>query len=179
MNQLSDHPTSMEYFWPDRPVSHIEDDHIPFLSRGATLVTVLPRSCVGSSLTVLLCRSGRCSSPPPHSYPLPYRVAHVWRQRAEPGPLLHWEPQQDPADLRAGIPQCQAHRAYKPADVTLETHTCRAKSLFNRHLHNSKWLSLLTNVYLLSNKCIDDVDCRVNLSSSESLNVFCVVFTRV
>lgn len=44
MNQLSDHPTSMEYFWPDRPVSHIEDDHIPFLNRGATQVTQLPRN---------------------------------------------------------------------------------------------------------------------------------------
>lgn len=34
MNLLVDHPDSVEYFWPDRPVGRIEDDHIPFLNRG-------------------------------------------------------------------------------------------------------------------------------------------------
>lgn len=34
MNQLVNHPDDVEYFWPDRPVGHVQDDHIPFLSRG-------------------------------------------------------------------------------------------------------------------------------------------------
>lgn len=34
MNQLVEHPNSVQYFWPDRPVGRILDDHIPFLSRG-------------------------------------------------------------------------------------------------------------------------------------------------
>lgn len=34
MNELVDHPNTVQYFWPDRPVGHIQDDHIPFLSRG-------------------------------------------------------------------------------------------------------------------------------------------------
>lgn len=39
MNQLVNHPTSVEYFWPDVPVGHIQDDHLPFLNRGDTLHT--------------------------------------------------------------------------------------------------------------------------------------------
>lgn len=39
MNQLVNHPTSVEYFWPDVPVGHIQDDHLPFLNRGDTLNT--------------------------------------------------------------------------------------------------------------------------------------------
>lgn len=73
------------------------------------------------SLNAPFSRSGRRASPPPHSHPLPVRVAHVWRQRAEPGPLLRWEPQQDPAGLRPGVPQCQARRANKSTDVTLDS----------------------------------------------------------
>lgn len=34
LNQLEDHPNIVEYFWPDRPVGRIEDDHIPFLDKG-------------------------------------------------------------------------------------------------------------------------------------------------
>uniref|UniRef100_A0A3B3UWT8 Glutaminyl-peptide cyclotransferase n=1 Tax=Poecilia latipinna TaxID=48699 RepID=A0A3B3UWT8_9TELE len=33
MNQLVEHPNSVQYFWPDRPVGRILDDHIPFLNR--------------------------------------------------------------------------------------------------------------------------------------------------
>lgn len=42
MNQLSDHATSVEYFWPDRPVNRIEDDHIPFLNRGVQVLHLIP-----------------------------------------------------------------------------------------------------------------------------------------
>lgn len=34
MNQLVNHPHSMQYFWPNQPVGQIQDDHLPFLSRG-------------------------------------------------------------------------------------------------------------------------------------------------
>lgn len=34
MNQLVNHPNDVQYFWPDQPVGHIQDDHIPFLNRG-------------------------------------------------------------------------------------------------------------------------------------------------
>ena len=34
MNQLVDHPNSVEYFWPDHLVGRVLDDHIPFLNRG-------------------------------------------------------------------------------------------------------------------------------------------------
>lgn len=39
MNQLVDHPNSVQYFWPDQPIGHIQDDHIPFLNRGITATT--------------------------------------------------------------------------------------------------------------------------------------------
>nr|XP_046269753.1 glutaminyl-peptide cyclotransferase [Scatophagus argus] len=42
MNQLVDHPNSVQYFWPDRPVGHIQDDHIPFLSRGVRVLHLIP-----------------------------------------------------------------------------------------------------------------------------------------
>ncbi|XP_035466001.2 glutaminyl-peptide cyclotransferase [Scophthalmus maximus] len=42
MNQLVDHPTSVQYFWPDRPVGHIQDDHIPFLNRGVRCLHLIP-----------------------------------------------------------------------------------------------------------------------------------------
>ncbi|KAG7226254.1 hypothetical protein INR49_003004 [Caranx melampygus] len=42
MNQLVDHPNSVQYFWPDRPVGHIQDDHIPFLNRGVRILHLIP-----------------------------------------------------------------------------------------------------------------------------------------
>ncbi|XP_053291238.1 glutaminyl-peptide cyclotransferase [Pleuronectes platessa] len=42
MNQLADHPNSVQYFWPDRPVGHIQDDHIPFLNRGVRVLHLIP-----------------------------------------------------------------------------------------------------------------------------------------
>ncbi|XP_034431824.1 glutaminyl-peptide cyclotransferase [Hippoglossus hippoglossus] len=42
MNQLVDHPNSVQYFWPDRPVGHIQDDHIPFLNRGVRVLHLIP-----------------------------------------------------------------------------------------------------------------------------------------
>lgn len=34
MNQLLDHPNLVEYFWPDRPMVQVQDDHVPFLNKG-------------------------------------------------------------------------------------------------------------------------------------------------
>ncbi|XP_015251732.1 PREDICTED: glutaminyl-peptide cyclotransferase-like [Cyprinodon variegatus] len=42
MNQLVGHPNSVLYFWPDRPVGHILDDHIPFLHRGVKILHLIP-----------------------------------------------------------------------------------------------------------------------------------------
>ncbi|XP_077476917.1 glutaminyl-peptide cyclotransferase [Stigmatopora argus] len=42
MNQLENHPDSAEYFWPDRPIGPIDDDHIPFLSRGVRILHLIP-----------------------------------------------------------------------------------------------------------------------------------------
>ncbi|XP_041810210.1 glutaminyl-peptide cyclotransferase [Chelmon rostratus] len=42
MNELVDHPTDVQYFWPDRPVGHIQDDHIPFLNRGVRILHLIP-----------------------------------------------------------------------------------------------------------------------------------------
>ncbi|XP_019940200.2 glutaminyl-peptide cyclotransferase [Paralichthys olivaceus] len=42
MNQLVDHPNSEQYFWPDRPVGHIQDDHVPFLKRGVRVLHLIP-----------------------------------------------------------------------------------------------------------------------------------------
>ncbi|KAM3594975.1 uncharacterized protein V6R79_016296 [Siganus canaliculatus] len=42
MNQLVNHPNSVQYFWPDRPVGHIQDDHIPFLNRGVRILHLIP-----------------------------------------------------------------------------------------------------------------------------------------
>ncbi|KAM7376523.1 hypothetical protein PAMP_006251 [Pampus punctatissimus] len=42
MNQLVNHPTEVEYFWPNHPVGHIQDDHIPFLNRGVRVLHLIP-----------------------------------------------------------------------------------------------------------------------------------------
>lgn len=42
MNQLVEHPNSVQYFWPDRPVGRILDDHIPFLNRGVRVLHLIP-----------------------------------------------------------------------------------------------------------------------------------------
>lgn len=42
MNQLVDHPNSVQYFWPNQPVGHIQDDHIPFLMRGVRILHLIP-----------------------------------------------------------------------------------------------------------------------------------------
>ncbi|XP_061650278.1 glutaminyl-peptide cyclotransferase isoform X1 [Phyllopteryx taeniolatus] len=41
-NQLQNHPYDVEYFWPDRPIAHIQDDHLPFLSRGVRILHLIP-----------------------------------------------------------------------------------------------------------------------------------------
>ncbi|CAN9502294.1 unnamed protein product [Ophioblennius macclurei] len=42
MNQLVEHPDSVEYFWPNRRVAHVLDDHIPFLNKGVRVVHLIP-----------------------------------------------------------------------------------------------------------------------------------------
>ncbi|XP_041667849.1 glutaminyl-peptide cyclotransferase [Cheilinus undulatus] len=42
MNELVDHPESVEYFWPDRPMGPIQDDHLPFLRRGVNILHLIP-----------------------------------------------------------------------------------------------------------------------------------------
>ncbi|XP_068436639.1 glutaminyl-peptide cyclotransferase [Clinocottus analis] len=42
MNQLVDHPHNVQYFWPNRPVGQIQDDHIPFLNRGVPVLHLIP-----------------------------------------------------------------------------------------------------------------------------------------
>uniref|UniRef100_UPI0037E73732 glutaminyl-peptide cyclotransferase n=1 Tax=Semicossyphus pulcher TaxID=241346 RepID=UPI0037E73732 len=42
MNQLVDHPDSVEYFWPDQTIGHIQDDHVPFLNKGVRVLHLIP-----------------------------------------------------------------------------------------------------------------------------------------
>ena len=35
MGELVDHPTDVQYFWPNMPVGFVQDDHVPFLNRGS------------------------------------------------------------------------------------------------------------------------------------------------
>lgn len=42
MNQLVEHPNSVQYFWPDLTVSPVLDDHIPFLNRGVRVLHLIP-----------------------------------------------------------------------------------------------------------------------------------------
>ncbi|XP_078134018.1 glutaminyl-peptide cyclotransferase isoform X1 [Sander vitreus] len=41
MNQLVDH-NNVQYFWPNQPVGHVQDDHIPFLNRGVRILHLIP-----------------------------------------------------------------------------------------------------------------------------------------
>uniref|UniRef100_A0A3Q0SDU0 Glutaminyl-peptide cyclotransferase n=1 Tax=Amphilophus citrinellus TaxID=61819 RepID=A0A3Q0SDU0_AMPCI len=42
MNQLVEHPNSVQYFWPNHHVGHVMDDHIPFLNRGVRVLHLIP-----------------------------------------------------------------------------------------------------------------------------------------
>uniref|UniRef100_A0A1A8QTR9 Glutaminyl-peptide cyclotransferase n=1 Tax=Nothobranchius rachovii TaxID=451742 RepID=A0A1A8QTR9_9TELE len=42
MNQLAEHPNSVQYFWPDRHVGRVIDDHVPFLNRGVRVLHLIP-----------------------------------------------------------------------------------------------------------------------------------------
>lgn len=42
MNQLVDHPNDVQYFWPNQPVGHVQDDHIPFLDKGVHILHLIP-----------------------------------------------------------------------------------------------------------------------------------------
>lgn len=119
MNQLLDHPNIVEYFWPDRPMAQIQDDHVPFLNRGMPRALPRWRGDVYADCASLLV-SARCPRPPPHPLPLPHRLAHFWWQRAELGPCHHSEPEQDPAGFCSGVPQRQTHCCYKPAELRVK-----------------------------------------------------------
>ncbi|XP_068577828.1 glutaminyl-peptide cyclotransferase [Cebidichthys violaceus] len=41
-DQLVDHPNTVQYFWPNHLVGHIQDDHIPFLNRGVPILHLIP-----------------------------------------------------------------------------------------------------------------------------------------
>lgn len=41
-NHLVDHPNSVQYFWPNHPIGHIQDDHVPFLDRGVQILHLIP-----------------------------------------------------------------------------------------------------------------------------------------
>ncbi|KAM9354888.1 glutaminyl-peptide cyclotransferase [Pholidichthys leucotaenia] len=42
MNQQVEHPNSVQYFWPDHSLRPIEDDHLPFQSRGVRILHLVP-----------------------------------------------------------------------------------------------------------------------------------------
>ncbi|XP_037551480.1 LOW QUALITY PROTEIN: glutaminyl-peptide cyclotransferase [Nematolebias whitei] len=44
MNQLVEHPNSVQYFWPGVSVGHVLDDHVPFQSRGVRILHLIPAS---------------------------------------------------------------------------------------------------------------------------------------
>lgn len=79
MNQLVDHPPGIQYFWPDRPIGPIQDDHIPFLNKGTTPThtEVTSAPAVYCAALIILCLSGRCAHPPPYPFPLPVCMAHI------------------------------------------------------------------------------------------------------
>lgn len=40
LGQLEDHPNEVQYFWPGMPVGPVQDDHMPFLSKGTIIMLV-------------------------------------------------------------------------------------------------------------------------------------------
>lgn len=42
LGQLEDHPNEVQYFWPGMPVGPVQDDHMPFLSRGVRVLHLIP-----------------------------------------------------------------------------------------------------------------------------------------
>ncbi|XP_066536991.1 glutaminyl-peptide cyclotransferase [Hoplias malabaricus] len=42
LDQLKDHPNVVQYFWPGLPVGPVQDDHMPFLSRGVHVLHLIP-----------------------------------------------------------------------------------------------------------------------------------------
>ncbi|KAM9466515.1 glutaminyl-peptide cyclotransferase [Clarias gariepinus] len=42
LDQLLDHPNEVQYFWPNMPVGPVQDDHMPFLSRGVHVLHLIP-----------------------------------------------------------------------------------------------------------------------------------------
>lgn len=42
LGELVEHPNEVQYFWPRLPVGPIQDDHIPFLQRGVSILHLIP-----------------------------------------------------------------------------------------------------------------------------------------
>lgn len=42
LGQLVEHPNEVQYFWPNIPVSPVEDDHRPFLNKGVRVLHLIP-----------------------------------------------------------------------------------------------------------------------------------------
>ncbi|XP_027027876.2 glutaminyl-peptide cyclotransferase isoform X1 [Tachysurus fulvidraco] len=42
LGQLEDHPNEVQYFWPGMPVGPVQDDHMPFLSKGVRVLHLIP-----------------------------------------------------------------------------------------------------------------------------------------
>ena len=92
MGQLVDHPNEIQYFWPNLPVGPVQDDHMPFLNRGAHTCTHTQRH-THTKYTyiqtwihrhpVLILKifvflfPFRCACPPPYPQPIPFSLAHI------------------------------------------------------------------------------------------------------
>lgn len=144
MNQLSDHATSVEYFWPDRPVNHIEDDHIPFLNRGATRVTARVTeehgvffffaNCYAVSLWQVYRSS--TSSPPP-SLLCGTRLTTTSRTWIAP-PLRTSTRSCRSSSWNTSMPGPLSLQVHTHYFKQTHSHTCRAKTLLNRNLNTNK-----------------------------------------
>lgn len=150
MNQLVDHPNNVHYFWPDHPVGHIQDDHIPFLNKGTRTKQHISRkydhtccaALLGDPHPAPLCQVYVSSTLfPPPSRPCGTRltttsrtwIAPPFRTSARSCRFLSWSTSTpDP-------PSLQTHRALrkkkKPA--------CHSTACFLLMFHRSQDLRLL------------------------------------
>ncbi|KAJ3613790.1 hypothetical protein NHX12_020036 [Muraenolepis orangiensis] len=42
MGQLVDHPSDVQYFWPNHQVGFVQDDHVPFMNKGVRVLHLIP-----------------------------------------------------------------------------------------------------------------------------------------
>ncbi len=114
LSHLENHPNEVQYFWPGLHVGLILDDHIPFLNRGKRLLSEICDCSYKKHLGLMyafLC-TPRGPDSPSHFDSFSCGVAHLWRQRGEPGSNLHQQPQQDPAGLYSWVPQQEKSEPY-------------------------------------------------------------------